>query len=365
METHERSQANPPEPYAHPGSIMSDTSRPAMFTRPGFDPAYLATFEDKLFIEGPQTSRRLMNFFVLLLFSTVIATYGVLSNSSSVVIGAMIVAPLMGPIMAMTAAAVMGSLPRTLRALALSIAGIISVILFSYLLSWIVPDITISFTNNGEITSRISPGLYALLIALGAGGAGAFIVSRAEIADSMGGVAIAISLVPPLCVVGISLRQGQLEAAAGALLLFMTNFLAILLAGGIVFMALGLGKSAIARHQARLRRGAMLLFIVGLLLVSIPLSLTAYQEVNRIRENTMATEEVQKWLQGSFYQVDIVNVNDQVVIVTIEGSGETKPLQQLTNQLAVKLHRPVIVKLRTLPAQVDRSSIPDVKRPVP
>ena len=182
---------------------MSTTTLPAPITKLGFDPEYLQPFEDKLFIEGPQTERRLTNFFALLLFATVIATYGVLSGSTATVIGAMIVAPLMGPIMATTAAVVMGSSQRALQLLALVGAGVATVILFSYLLSWVVPDVTISFTSNTEITSRINPGLYALLTALGAGAAGAFITSRAEIANSMGGVAIAISLVPPLCVVGI------------------------------------------------------------------------------------------------------------------------------------------------------------------
>lgn len=62
----------------------------------GFDPAYLEAFEAKMFIQGPKTARRLTNFFVLLLLATVIATFGVLSNSTATVIGAMIVAPLMG-----------------------------------------------------------------------------------------------------------------------------------------------------------------------------------------------------------------------------------------------------------------------------
>jgi uncharacterized hydrophobic protein (TIGR00271 family) len=184
---------------------MSTTTTPTPVTKLGFDPDYLPVFEDKMFIEGTQTARRLTNFFALLLFATVIATYGVLSGSTATVIGAMIVAPLMSPIMATTAAVVMGSSQRALRAFGLTIASILTVLFTAYLLSWVVPDITISFTSNGEITSRINPGLYALLTALGAGGAKAFIISRAEIADSMGGVAIAISLVPPLCVVGISL----------------------------------------------------------------------------------------------------------------------------------------------------------------
>jgi uncharacterized hydrophobic protein (TIGR00271 family) len=337
---------------------MSLNTEPALFTRLGFDPAYLPAFEDKVFIEGPQTARRLTNFFTLLLLATVIATYGVLSNSTATVIGAMIVAPLMGPMMAITSAVVMGSLPRALRAFALTVAGIIAVIIFSYLLSLIVPSFTISFTSDGEITSRINPGLYALLTALGAGAAGAFIISRSEIADALGGVAIAISLVPPVCVVGISLRAGQMSAAMGSLLLFMTNFLAILFAGGVVLVIIGLGKSAASNEQLRFRRRGLILFVVCLLLIAIPLSLTAYQNITSIEDNNTATVTVQNWLQGTSYQGDTVSVNGRVVSVTVDGTGQLKPLQQLANQLARALRRPILLNLRTVPAQNSESQSP-------
>jgi uncharacterized hydrophobic protein (TIGR00271 family) len=342
----------------HIRGSMSSTAHPSSITKLGFDPDYLQSFEDKLFIEGLQTARRLTNFFVLLLFATVIATYGVLSGSTATVIGAMIVAPLMGPIMATTAAVVMGSSQRALRAFILTIVGIVAVIVAAYLLSWVVPDVTISFTSNGEITSRINPGLYALLTALGAGAAGAFIISRAEIADSMGGVAIAISLVPPLCVVGISLQQGRLDAAAGAMLLFITNYLAILLAGGVVLVILGLGKMAIAQEHGRVRRRGLAIFVVGILLVTVPLTLSTVQAVTHTLANQKATDEVQQWLEGTSYQVVAVNVNDQVVIATVEGSGELNSIQQLANQLATALNRPVLLNLRTLPAQLGASSGP-------
>jgi uncharacterized hydrophobic protein (TIGR00271 family) len=335
------------------------TTLPAIpVTKLGFDPDYLPAFEDKLFIEGTQTARRLTNFFVLLILATVIATYGVLSGSTATVIGAMIVAPLMGPIMATTAAVVMGSSQRALRAFGLTIVGILTVIVVAYLLAWVVPDITISFTSNAEITSRINPGIYALLTALGAGAAGAFIISRAEIADSMGGVAIAISLVPPLCVVGISLQKGQLDAASGALLLFLTNYLAILLAGGVVLVILGLGKLKGAQEFGQVRRKGLALFVVGILLVTIPLTLSTVQAFADIMANQNATAQVQKWLEGTSYQIVTVNVNDKVVIVTVEGSGELIPAQQLANQLAVALNRPVLLNLRTLPAQLGASSGP-------
>ena len=85
-----------------------------------------------------------------------------ITDSTATVIGAMIVAPLMGPIMATAAAVVMGSAERAAQSLALVVAGVISVIVFATGLAWIVPDVAISFSENSQLTSRIAPGLMAL-----------------------------------------------------------------------------------------------------------------------------------------------------------------------------------------------------------
>jgi uncharacterized hydrophobic protein (TIGR00271 family) len=337
---------------------MSTSSQSQPVTRLGFDPAYLPAFEEKLFIEGPRKARLLVNFFALLLFATVIATYGVLSSSTATVIGAMIVAPLMGPIMATTAAVVMGSSRRALYAFGLTIAGIVTVILAAYLLTLVVPDVTISFTSNPEITSRINPGLYALITALGAGAAGAFITSRAEIADSIGGVAIAISLVPPLCVVGISLQKGQMDAAAGAMILFLTNYLAILLAGGLVLSIVGVGKAAWTQKDRQVRRRGLAIFVVGILLVTIPLTASTTQSIERAVQTRAATAELTAWVDETSYRAVSVNIVDNVVEATIEGSGEVKPVQELAARLAIALKHPIVVNLRTLPAESISSSSP-------
>jgi uncharacterized hydrophobic protein (TIGR00271 family) len=337
---------------------MSTTPSILPTVRFGFDPGYLPAFEDKLFIEGPQAPRKLLNFFALLTFATVIATYGVLSGSTATVIGAMIVAPLMGPIMATTAGVVMGSATRVVRATILVIAGVALVITLSFFLAMLVPDVTISFTSNGEITSRINPGLYALVTALGAGAAGAYIISRAEIADSMGGVAIAISLVPPLCVVGISLQQGRWEAAGGAMLLFMTNLFAILLAGGITLLASGLGKLAATQEQTSLRKKGLVVFVVGILLITIPLAATTYQAITHTMETGRATAEVEGWLEGSLYRVATVEVNDRIVTTTIEGSGELSTVQELAGRLARAFGHPVLVNVRVISAQTSTSDTP-------
>src|SRR5260370_22807454 len=138
----------------------------------------------------------------------------------------------------------------------------------------------------------------------------------------------------------------------------MTNFLAILLAGGVVLIVLGLGRSAVLREQVRFRLRGLVLFIACILLVIIPLTQTSYQYIENAEANNNATTAVQQWLQGTSYQLDMVNVNDRVVKVTVEGTGQLKPLQKLANQLAVALGRPVLVNLLTLPAQMDKSSSP-------
>lgn len=335
--------------------MQSSSDLRALARRVGFDPDYLEAFETKLFIHGEKSSRRLTNFTVLLLLATVIATFGLITSSTATVIGAMIVAPLMGPIMATAAAVVMGSGQRALRSLALVTAGVIAVILLAALLTMGVPDVAISFEENSELSSRIAPGLAALLTALASGAAGAFIISREEIADSMGGVAIAISLVPPLCVVGIALQQGQWGPATGALMLFLTNFLAILLAGGVTFMLTGLGRIAVNDANQRIRRNAFAVIIAATLLVAIPLTITTYQVVVHSLENRTAIGEVDAWLGQNTYSIVYVDVNDQTVLATIEGYGDLQPLSALANQLATTLKRPVIVNLRIIPTQVEMS----------
>lgn len=321
-----------------------------------FDADYLPAFTDKLFIEGPNAPRRTVNFFVLLLLATVIATFGVLSNSTATVIGAMIVAPLMGPIMATAAAGIMGETRRLLRALTLVGVGVVAVIALAALLTLIVPEVTISIPDNPEIVSRISPGLSALITALAAGAAGAFIITRAELADSMGGVAIAISLVPPLCVVGITLARGDVAAAGGAMLLFMTNFLAILLAGGLVFLLSGLGRLASSAERARARRTVYALVILGTIFVTLLLTAHTARVVRNAGDTQRATATVQHWLTGTTGRLVIVKVADELVQVTVEAMADIPPAQDLANIVATALGRPVAVELRVVPVRRDTAA---------
>jgi uncharacterized membrane protein len=116
-------------------------------------------------------------------------------------------------------------------------------------------------------------------------------MSRDDIADSLAGVAISISLVPPLCVVGIALAGSEWPAATGSLLLFITNYLSILLAGGGVLALLGLGQAATTRVTGTARRNAYIVIGVAVLIVAIPLAATgarlAGQTIEQIQTRTI------------------------------------------------------------------------------
>ena len=111
--------------------------------------------------------------------------------------------------------------------------------------------------------------------------------------------------------VGIALQQGQWGPASGALMLFLTNFLAILLAGGITFLLGGLGGAAIDDDNVRTRRNAFILVVVATILVAVPLSITTYQAVDNALETQAARADVQAWMAGTphhfnkAYQVDL------------------------------------------------------------
>ena len=308
-------------------------------------------FEAKLFFEGAKRRVNLERFAVLLLLSTVIATYGVIGDSTATVIGAMIIAPLMRPIMATTAGLVMGDMKRAGPSFLVVVAGVAGVIGLAWLFSEITITRAISFETNSQITGRISPRLIDLYIALAAGAAGAFALSRDDVADSLPGVAIAISLVPPLCVVGIGLAEGEVAAALGAMLLFLTNFLAILLAGGGVLILLGLSTATMKDLEREARRRAFIFIAIGVLLVTIPLGATSIRVFQQNLIKRVTIQLAQEWMDGTGYGISRVDVSGDQVDLVIYGSGERPQLSKLGDQLDDSLDQPFTMKLVVLPSE--------------
>ena len=159
------------------------------------------------------------SFLVLMVLSTILATLGLFANSSPVVIGAMILAPLMAPIISLS----MGTLRQDRNLIIGSVYTILAGLGFSFLCAVLITLITPLSAPNSEIMARTSPNLLDLGIAVFSGVAGAYAHAREEIAKTLAGVAIAVALVPPLAVAGIGLGWADGEIFFGAMLLLLTN----------------------------------------------------------------------------------------------------------------------------------------------
>lgn len=316
------------------------------FEQNKFDDSILPDIYDKLYFEGDKRLRKLTNYTVMLLLATVISTYGVTSDSTATVIGAMLVAPLMTPIMGATLALVTGKEARAVKSVVLVIISVVAVIGLSALLSF--PISIVDFENNGEITSRVAPGLSTMAVALAAGAAGAFATSRKSVGDSLPGVAISISLVPPLSVVGIALAHGEYQDAFGSFLLFFTNFLAIILAGSVVLWMSGANALKLTEGQVAARKRAYIVAIISSIVVLLMLATTSIQAVRNSRQNNMAQTAVQEWLGDSDYDTMSITVGHPAVTVTVAGTGDLAPVEELAQALSRNMGSDVSVLLRKL-----------------
>ncbi|MEU2801547.1 DUF389 domain-containing protein [Streptomyces sp. NPDC007117] len=188
---------------------------------------------------GDATSKR-SAFWSTLTLSSVIAAGGVLTDSTATVIGAMIIAPLSTPIMGIALGSVQRRRPGSAMVVLLACLPVIAV---GMVMSLVLPS-DFDLLSDSQISSRTSPGLMDLIAALATGFAGAVALARRDVAAVLPGVAIAISLVPPLVVVGVCLGQMSGWLALGALVLFVSSLFALVLGGMVVFASLGYGVEA-------------------------------------------------------------------------------------------------------------------------
>jgi len=225
-------------------------------------------------------------YWLQLILSMCIATFGLVLNSSGVVIGAMLIAPLMGPIVALAMALTVGSPYLALRSLLRIVTSIVVVVSGSALINLALPYHEVT----AEIAARTTPTALDLFVAVFCAFAAAFSVVRSssETIATAAGTSISIALVPPLCVVGFGVGNAQWSVALGAALLFTANLSAILMFAALFFLGLGfnLVKPATLEEQAaeentnlgRLLGGLRRLFghrYGTLVRVLLPLSLVA------------------------------------------------------------------------------------------
>lgn len=202
-------------------------------------------------------------FMTLLILATMIATFGLYINSASVIIGAMLLAPLMQPIVGVS----MGILRQDSSLLssgAKSIGiGVMAVVLSAVIIASLLPLDQLT----SEMKGRLSPTILDLFVAIISGVAAAYAKSNEKIIGSLAGVAIAVALVPPLAVSGIGLGWGNWTMFSSALLLFITNLVGIILAASSTFLILGFSPIHVAKK-------GIFYALILVSMVSVPLDIS-------------------------------------------------------------------------------------------
>ena len=314
----------------------------------------LKRMRDALFFEGVERSRRLSRFWLLLPLSAVIAAAGVVSDSTATVIGAMIVAPLMTPILGIVLSVVLTDAKNLRRSILLVVVGAAVVVGLAWIMGLFVPYPVVAATNS-QVAARVTPRLVDLVAALATGAVGSVALARSDISDTLPGVAIAISLVPPLAVVGLTLESGAPHEALGALLLFTTNVAAIL-ASGIVVMALYRIHRISDQTQAPAfrRRGAVAVVAIFLIVVIVPLTLNS----DRIDRTTVRQADVQavadRWANAAGWSVVGVAANGDRVLIDATGPNPAPNLAVLRKDLVAVGLSGVDVEISLAPSRYKR-----------
>jgi uncharacterized hydrophobic protein (TIGR00341 family) len=306
-----------------------------MLARFGRERRTLPELQDQLFFDIGNAAAKQSRFWVLLILSTVIATAGVLSDSTATVIGAMIVAPLGTPIMAVGLGVVIGDARRIATSVGIVAGGVALVIVASAIMAWILPQL-VPLASNGQVTGRTSPETIDLVAAVATGFAGAYGLARKDVSDVMPGVAIAISLVPPLAVVGVTAQAGAWASAWGAFLLFASNAVAMVLAGTILFTRYGYHGDAVETPGFR-RRRAYVAIMVSVVAILVPLIIATRQTVRLQLWKDRAAAVAQSWAASAGYKLIQVGFQGQDLVVLIEGAGSEPSPSELLNGLAGEL----------------------------
>jgi len=296
-----------------------------------------------------EMSKLTMDFVVLLGTSTVIATLGLFQNSAAVIIGAMIIAPLMRPLMGLAYGSLIANAFLIRRSIFTIVVGSVVAVFIAFIFATLLQGIEVT----SEISSRIHPNLLDMGVAVFAGAAGAYCQTRRDLADTLAGVAISVALVPPLGVVGIGLALGQTKIWTGAGLLYATNLVGITFAAIIVFLLMGYGPM----KRAGRGLGVSLALLVCLM---IPLALSM-RELLIEHEMSSNIKELLREKTYTFKDVQLSKVEvkrfrkPMLVTATVVSSGSginANQVRLVQDFLTKETGIPIEFRLRVIPSMV-------------
>ncbi len=299
---------------------------------------------DELLPEGEAFVTYLLRFTALIVLSAGIASFGLLADSPAVVIGAMLVAPLMTPIVAAAAATVMARNVRLVRSLVVIAFGTVAAVAVGYVTALAAGTLVIGPADlPGEVRARTFPGLLDLGIAITAGAAAGFILPRRSTTGALPGVGIAVALVPPLATVGITWRIGATSEAANAFLLYVTNLAAIVFSASVMLILAGFRPDE--RGRPLLRR--LVITLVAVLVVAVPLTLHTRSTIEDTSLRRSVTSSIVAWddtVRVLEVTTDIVGGKAAVELL-VAGPNEPQPAWELATQIEQRFGGPVDLRL--------------------
>jgi len=293
----------------------------------------LAELTDRLDLSSGEVRAKHSAFWAMLVLSGLIAIAGIVTDSTATVIGAMIIAPLSTPILGFGLGVVTGRGRLLGRSALYVLGGLVVVVVLGWLVALVLPQ-TSEVVTNSQVTGRTSPGVGDLVAAFATGFAGAIALARRDLGDVLPGIAIAISLVPPLGVVGVCLGAGEPSLAAGALLLFGSNVVALVIASTVVFTGAGYASDAAQVRQdaggRRRPRRAVVLGAAAVVLVALPMVANTVQATLADVWAGQVRSAAEAWLAGT-PDADVEDVTWQgtEVVVDVRGPGDLPDVAQL------------------------------------
>jgi len=236
------------------------------------------------------------------------------------------------------------------RSVARILGGIVLVVLLGVVFAQVLANPG-NVLSNSQVLGRTSPTLMDLTAAMATGLVGAIAVTRRDVGDVLPGVAIAISLVPPLAVVGVCLGSGAPTLALGAFVLFASNVVALIITATVVLVAAGYYREAAETVRHRWRR-AYAVLAVALVVVAVPMVVNSMASLWARQISAQATQ----WLDGApGAEVTGVDWHGTTVVVSVLGPAELPPLDELDAAVdAVLPWDPTLQVIHTVGANIER-----------
>jgi uncharacterized hydrophobic protein (TIGR00271 family) len=307
---------------------------------------------------GDDRSKR-SAFWTMLTLSALIATAGVITDSTATVIGAMIIAPLSTPIMGIALGLATREPGAAARSSRYVVVGGLLVVAIGTVFGWALPG-SFELLSNGQITGRTSPGLLDLVAAVATGFAGAIALARRDVSAVLPGVAIAISLVPPLAVVGVCLGDRAPALAFGALMLFLSNLVALVLAGTLVFTVLAYtaAKGTDAPAGASHRR-TYLTLVLATVVVAVPLLANTVATLYLSLLTGRVEEVASTWVeQQPGASVSTVNISGTDLVIEVQTPSGLPPVDELLDALREEVPQGVrVVVTSTVGERIDAGTV--------